>query len=115
MDGYRFDPVATTRFSLVELVRTPTQMESLQSEFEQHQVVQLAAYYLWEQRGCPFGTPELDWFRAEEQLAGQRDTASTRPILVAAAETIGSTLGSIARASASVGGLFHSEATSHLD
>ena len=90
-------------------------MQFLRIESEPHEQIQVAAYYLWEQRGCPFGTPELDWFRAEEQLAGQLDTASTRPILVAAAETIGSTLGSIAGASASVGGLFHSEATSHLD
>jgi hypothetical protein len=26
------------------------------------------AYELWTQRGCPLGSPEVDWFRAEEQL-----------------------------------------------
>jgi hypothetical protein len=26
------------------------------------------AYQLWEERGRPSGSPEQDWFRAEEQL-----------------------------------------------
>jgi hypothetical protein len=26
------------------------------------------AYHLWEERGCPIGSPEDDWFRAEELL-----------------------------------------------
>ena len=26
------------------------------------------AYELWIQRGCPLGSPEVDWFRAKEDL-----------------------------------------------
>ena len=26
------------------------------------------AYRLWQERGCPIGSPEEDWFRAEELL-----------------------------------------------
>ena len=26
------------------------------------------AYELWIQRGCPLGSPEVDWFRAEEEV-----------------------------------------------
>jgi hypothetical protein len=26
------------------------------------------AYVLWQQRGCPYGTPEFDWFEAERKL-----------------------------------------------
>ena len=26
------------------------------------------AYELWIQRGCPLGSPEVDWFRAKEEL-----------------------------------------------
>jgi hypothetical protein len=26
------------------------------------------AYLFWEQRGCPNGSPELDWLEAERQL-----------------------------------------------
>ena len=28
------------------------------------------AYELWIQRGCPVGSPEVDWLRAEEELRG---------------------------------------------
>jgi hypothetical protein len=27
------------------------------------------AYTLWESRGCPIGSPEEDWFKAEQALA----------------------------------------------
>ena len=30
-----------------------------------HEFVAKLAYQLWEQRGRPFGSPEVDWFRAE--------------------------------------------------
>ncbi len=26
------------------------------------------AYQLWEARGCPYGSPDVDWFEAEQQL-----------------------------------------------
>jgi hypothetical protein len=26
------------------------------------------AYALWHERGCPYGSPEEDWFKAEEKL-----------------------------------------------
>jgi len=26
------------------------------------------AYELWEDRGCPIGSPEQDWFRAEQEI-----------------------------------------------
>lgn len=31
------------------------------------------AYALWQSRGCPVGSPEEDWFRAEQELAKKRD------------------------------------------
>ncbi len=30
------------------------------------------AYEFWQDRGCPDGTPEEDWFRAEEELEGRK-------------------------------------------
>jgi hypothetical protein len=30
------------------------------------------AYELWIQRGCPLGSPEVDWFRAEEELKSRK-------------------------------------------
>jgi len=38
---------------------------------EPEQVASLA-YTLWQQRGCPEGSPEADWLQAEEELANSR-------------------------------------------
>jgi hypothetical protein len=32
------------------------------------------AYQFWQERGCPEGSPDEDWFRAEEEV--RRSTAS---------------------------------------
>ena len=29
------------------------------------------SYELWQERGCPTGSPDIDWFRAEEELRGR--------------------------------------------
>lgn len=39
------------------------------------------AYALWQERGCPNGSPEFDWFEAEKNLvpsAERRDSGPTR-------------------------------------
>ena len=33
--------------------------------------IQVLAYHLWQARGCPDGSPEVDWFQAEQQLRDQ--------------------------------------------
>ena len=33
------------------------------------------AYELWIQRGCPLGSPEVDWFRAKEELRRKKRLA----------------------------------------
>ena len=30
--------------------------------------IQALAYHLWLERGCPIGSPEVDWLRAEEEM-----------------------------------------------
>ena len=42
-----------------------------------HEEIARLAYYHWEARGCPIGSPEEDWYRAENELR--------QPITVAAA------------------------------
>ena len=52
------------------------------------------AYHLWQQRGCPWGTPDTDWFNAERELTEiglkggllqlARDLGSAAAIVVAA-------------------------------
>jgi Protein of unknown function (DUF2934) len=34
------------------------------------------AYALWEQRGCPYGSPEVDWLEAERNLLERSDHVS---------------------------------------
>jgi hypothetical protein len=36
------------------------------------------AYTLWESRGCPIGSPEDDWFKAEQELASTAGSESNR-------------------------------------
>ena len=33
-----------------------------------HELIAVVAYRFWHERGCPDGSPETDWFRAEEHL-----------------------------------------------
>jgi hypothetical protein len=35
---------------------------------DRHEFVAKLAYQLWEKRGRPFGSPEVDWFAAEEAV-----------------------------------------------
>ncbi|MBV8812390.1 MAG: DUF2934 domain-containing protein [Acidobacteriaceae bacterium] len=34
----------------------------------EHENIAQRAYFLWQQRGCPEGESEKDWFEAERQL-----------------------------------------------
>ena len=38
--------------------------------------IELRAYEFWEERGRPWGTPEIDWFKAEGELAGDESALS---------------------------------------
>jgi hypothetical protein len=67
--------------------------------------VQLRAYELWEQRGRPWGTPDIDWFSAEQEI--HRDAAE--PPTITAAKAVGSVLGSVAGILSSVAEVFQSQ------
>jgi hypothetical protein len=41
-------------------------------EPENHQEIAILAYQLWRERGCPMGSPEEDWFRAERTLQSRQ-------------------------------------------
>lgn len=40
-----------------------------------HEEIVSLAYVLWQQRGCPEGSSEEDWFRAEQELLGRSQLA----------------------------------------
>ena len=70
-----------------------THMETGQSTTPPHRHIELLAYKLWVDRGAPFGTPDVDWFRAEDEL--KRTAAESDLPLTMIAKKIGRTLGSI--------------------
>jgi hypothetical protein len=35
---------------------------------DRHELVRKLAYQLWEKRGSPLGSPEIDWFAAEKTV-----------------------------------------------
>ncbi len=38
--------------------------------------VAVRAYELWSERGYPIGSPEQDWYRAEEELVSRGETTA---------------------------------------
>jgi len=38
-----------------------------------HDDIEKVAYELWQQRGCPFGSPEEDWHHAAAQLRARNE------------------------------------------
>lgn len=49
---------------------------------EQHEQTERLAYHLWEGRGRPLGSPEDDWFRAEQEVMQRSDWPSRLPFSV---------------------------------
>ena len=54
-----------------ELVEVDSTAESTEPEPTQDEIAELA-YTLWKERGCPIGSPEVDWQEAEEELVATR-------------------------------------------
>jgi hypothetical protein len=54
-----------------QLAKMPTSFSALEDTSEPKNRKQIAAlaYKFWQARGCPDGTPEEDWFRAEREIA----------------------------------------------
>ena len=42
------------------------------AEPQNREQITALAYALWQSRGCPDGTPDEDWFRAEREIAGSK-------------------------------------------
>jgi hypothetical protein len=56
-----------------------------------NQQMQLRAYQFWKERGSPWGTPDVDWFKAEGELMSS-DTASP---LSKVARELGTAIGTV--------------------
>ena len=53
------------------------QKDTVTRSLEPNQIAGVA-YSLWELRGCPLGSPEEDWFKAEQELASTAGSGSDR-------------------------------------
>jgi hypothetical protein len=42
------------------------------SEPQNREQIAALAYALWQARGCPDGTPDEDWFQAEQEIVGSK-------------------------------------------
>ena len=73
-----------------------TQDSALHDVQQRHHSIELRAYQLWEQRGRPWGTAEIDWFAAEREISEDHHANSQPAPTVAAAKVVGSVLGSVA-------------------
>jgi cytochrome c len=52
-----------------------TNQDPLSSAVSKREMTALLAYAYWMQRGCPFGSPEEDWFRAEREMDSAQSSA----------------------------------------
>lgn len=43
-----------------------------ETQIQQQQDIVNLAYALWQQRGCPEGSPEQDWIEAERRVRNQQ-------------------------------------------
>ncbi len=57
-----------------------------------HDQIELRAYQYWEERGRPWGTPDVDWFKAEQDLTSSEPEGALSKI----ARTVGSAVGTVA-------------------
>ncbi len=62
------------REAIFEAPRTTTSPRSVASPT--HDQIAALAYEYWQLRGCPIGSPEEDWRRAEQELARRHSTAA---------------------------------------
>jgi Protein of unknown function (DUF2934) len=56
-----------------------------------HQEIELRAYELWRERGCPWGTPDADWFKAEQDLTGGKPEGTLSRV----ARELGTAIGTV--------------------
>ena len=67
------DPTRSAGLKAEELEEFRAQLERIRNsldDLEKFRKIAILAYQFWQERGCPLGSPEQDWFRAEREIAG---------------------------------------------
>ena len=65
--AFKIDPKGTKSSVATHTGSTQEPVQSLNTE-----EIAVRSYELWQERGCPFGSPEVDWLRAEQELRDRR-------------------------------------------
>ena len=60
-------PLRTEQPGSERRVQRPKPLTDFYGE-NRHELVKKLAYQHWEKRGCPLGSPEVDWFEAERAM-----------------------------------------------
>ena len=55
-------------------------IEKAETRLVAPEVVAQRAFELWMSRGCPIGSPEVDWFEAEAELEEESSRIGGRPL-----------------------------------
>jgi hypothetical protein len=73
-------PSVRTNFEVVSQEPLPEEFPSKSSTEESANSGDIAAlaYRLWEERGCPDGDPEQDWYEAEHQVTIRKASRQER-------------------------------------
>lgn len=67
----------TTRADNVSSQIPTVRIEPDATENLSHEDIAAHAYRCWHERGCPSGSPEIDWLRAEQELRERRRSVKT--------------------------------------
>ena len=70
----RIDPKISTQESNTAVGRALAKASENLSPEE----IAARSYQLWQERGCPIGSPEVDWFQAEGELLDRQSTSTAR-------------------------------------
>ncbi len=70
------DKSAMPAASPIERVDAAEETVHVNPGCNQHEIAALA-YKLWQERGCPIGSDQEDWFRAENELKREKASAAS--------------------------------------
>ncbi len=57
-------------------VTTQPEISHSRSGIVDESAIAARAYELWQERGCPIGSDQEDWYRAEQELSAKRSTVT---------------------------------------
>ena len=69
--------MAAQAVEFLELVETTTRPQ--ETTINPRQEIEALAYRLWMERGCPIGSDQEDWFRAESILYTNNEATQETP------------------------------------